>query len=184
MKNNFGKTMAFLFAAVLAGTALSITGCKTVTSTSVDANGATNTVSSYAPDVFAMQTAAESAAFLGTEIYLNGLGTTVPAHPQDRPAFLLARNSLSALIAAGNFSAGDLTAALQALPIQQLQGSQGTLIMGEAVMLWDQYGKQLATLDKNQVFAGYVLPVAQSILNGLNMALASPASAPVVAPAK
>jgi hypothetical protein len=75
------------------------------------------------------------------------------------------------LIAAGNFSAADLTAALQALPVKELQGGEGTLIVGEAVILWDQYGRQLASLDKAQVFQTYILPVAKAIYEGLDMAL-------------
>ncbi len=142
-------------------------GCKTMTST----NAAGVTVTNSAPDVDAMASIAKSAAYLGTSVYLNGLPPRLAGHPQDRPAFVTARSSLKALIAAGTFSMADLTAALQALPVKEMQGSEGTLIVGEEVILWDQYGRQLARLDKAQVFAAYILPVAKAIYEGLDMAL-------------
>lgn len=145
-------------------------GCKTVTTTD-PGTGATNTVS--VPDVKQMQIVAQSAAYLGTTIWLDGLGdgTRVPAHPQDRAKFELARQALKILIAGGTFSAADLKEALLMLPVKELQGAGGNLVIGEAVVLWDVYGRQLANLDKAQVFSTYLLPVAQSILAGLNMAL-------------
>src|ERR1044071_557823 len=144
-----------------------MTGC--VRMPVVQPNGVivTNTV----PDVQQMTAIAKSAAYLGTSVYLNGLPPRLAGHPGDRPAFVTARSSLGALIAAGNFSAADLTAALQALPVKELQGGEGTLIVGEAVILWDQYGRQLASLDKAQVFQTYILPVAKAIYEGLDMAL-------------
>lgn len=144
-------------------------GCKTMTRP-----GSTNTVT--VPDVELMKSTAQSAAFIGTTIYLNGLGTdNIPAHPEARAAFETARLSLRTLIAAGSFSPSDLTAVLKSLPVQELKGDAGTLVIGEAVILWDQYGRQLADLDKAQVFNTYVLPVAKAILNGLDLAMGPPA---------
>jgi hypothetical protein len=102
---------------------------------------------------------------------LNGIAPAIPAHPGDRDKFNLARTSLKTLIAAGTFSPADLTAALQSLPVSELKGDTGSLIVGEGVMLWDQYGQQLASLDKAQVFDTYVLPMAKAILAGLDQAL-------------
>jgi hypothetical protein len=164
------KSLSLIFSAVLLLVLAS--GCKTATYSSINpVTGQTNTITQKVPDVAQMQTIAKSAAYIGTQVWLNGLPPSVPGHPADRTKFLLVRNSLQTLIAAGNFNATALTAALQSLPVTQLQGPSGTLIVGEAVILWDQYGQQLASLDKAQVFNTYVLPVAQSILDGLNMAL-------------
>jgi len=173
MKNKNGKTTAMLtVVAIAAAVIFTGTGCRTVTST--DPIYGTNVVTRV-PDVALMCTTAQSAAYLGSVIYLNGLGSkNFPAHPEARPQFELARTSLRALIAGGSFDGAQLTAALQGLPIQELQGAQGSLIVGEAVILWDQYGQQLARLDKAQIFATYVLPVAKSILDGLDMALGPP----------
>jgi hypothetical protein len=178
MKNKNGNLMALL----LAGAVLAIgSGCKTVVST--DANGVTTT--NKVPDQVAIDLAtgaARSAAYLGTTIYLNGIAPNVPGHPNDRPAFETARASVKTLIAAGNFSPADLTAALQGLPIKALKGGDATLIVGEAVTLWDTYGRLLADLDKAQAFKTFVLPFAQAIADGLDQALGSgPAAAPTPA---
>jgi hypothetical protein len=161
--------------------AATLVACRTATVVTAGPTGApvTNTVT--VPDVATMTKIAKSATYLGTSVYLNGLGdkTRVPAHPDARPQFELARTSVKALIAAGTFSAADLTAALQSLPVKELQGGDGTLIVGEAVILWDDYGQELAKLDQTKVFATYILPVATAIAEGLDMALGpAPAQAP------
>lgn len=154
-----------------------LTACHTVSTYSVDSSGKTNVVTQTVPDAATVQivaTTAKSAAYLGTKIYLEGLPPRVPGHPEARAQFELARTSLKGLLALGTFSTGDLSAVLSQLPIKELQGENGTLIVGEAVVLWDTYGRQLANLDKAKVFDGYIKPVAQSILDGLNMALGKP----------
>ena len=119
------------------------------------------------PDVALMSSIAQDASYFGTTFYLQ-------AKPEARPMFVLARDSLAGLIAAGQFSPADLTACLQKLPVRSLQGERGMIIVSAAVTLWDAYGRQLATLDQDKVFDTYVLPVAQSILAGLDLALAPP----------
>lgn len=148
-------------------------GC-TKTTLSVPSNG-TNQVSTVSvPDVQLMCGVAKSAAYLGTSVWLYGLPPGLAGHPQDREAFETARTSIKALIAAGSFTSGDLSAALQALPIKELQGESGTIVVGEAVILWDTYGRQLANLDKTRVFETYLLPVATALCQGLDMALPKP----------
>lgn len=147
---------------LIASAAVVLSGCKSVT---------TGGVTTSVPDVAQMQTVAKSAAFLGSKTWIKGIPGVVPAHPEDVQTITLVRDALKTLVAAGNFNAADLTTALQALPIKQLQGESGSLIVGEAVILWDQYGRQLANLDKAQVTQTYLLPVAQSIEDGLTMAL-------------
>ena len=170
--------MAFLFGAVLA---MASTGCKTVVSTDSSGVASTNRV----PDQMAIDLAAgaaRSAAYLGTKIYLEGIPPRLAGHPNDRQAFETARASVKTLIAAGTFSSSDLTTALQGLPIKELQGGEGTLIVGEAVVLWDQYGRLLANLDKAQAFKSFVLPFAQAIADGLDLALGPPGSTSTVTP--
>lgn len=159
------KPLVHISAAILLLLSLFPLGCTTVTAP----DGTTQSL----PNVQLMQTTAQSAAFLGTTVWLTGLGdkSNVPAHPQDRQYFELSRQSLRILIAGGTFSSADLAHALQSLPVTELQGSEGTLIVGEAVILWDQYGRQLVSLDKTLVFETYILPVAKSILAGLDLAL-------------
>jgi hypothetical protein len=169
------KYLKFLPAVLLAlGLLCLLPACTSIQKTDPN-TGATNTV--HVPDVAQMQLVAKSAVYVGTTVWLKGVPPGLPAHPEDREAFETARTSLQTLIAAGSFSAGDLSAALQSLPIKELQGDTGSLIVGEAVILWDQYGRQLASLDKALVFNTYILPVAKSILDGLNLALGPPAPA-------
>jgi hypothetical protein len=178
MKNKNGILMALLLGAVLA---FASAGCKTVTST--DSSGAS--VTNKVPDDMAIAIAAgaaKSAAYLGTKVYLEGLPPRLAGHPADRDKFELARSSVKALIAAGTFTSADLAAALQGLPIRELQGSEGTLIVGEAVVLWDTYGRLLANLDKAQAFKSFVLPFAQAVADGLDLALGPPGSPAVTPP--
>src|SRR3954452_24811144 len=116
------KLSMVLSAAFLVATLTFTPGCRTSTFTD-PTTGAVST--NRAPDVQAMASLAKSAAYLGTSIYLNGLGdkTRVPAHPEAKPAFESARTGLKGLIAAGTFSASDLTAVLQGLPVKELQGA-------------------------------------------------------------
>jgi hypothetical protein len=174
MKNKNGILMAMFACAVLAVASI---GCKTVVTT--DANGISST--NKVPDQVAIAIAtgaAKSAAYLGTKIYLEGIPPRLAGHPNDRPAFETARASVKTLIAAGTFSSGDLSSALQGLPIKELQGGKGTLIVGEAVTLWDTYGRLLASLDKAQAFQEFVLPFAQAIADGLDLALGPATAAP------
>jgi hypothetical protein len=172
------KILGGLAAIALLALLFTTSACHTVANYSVDDTGKTNVVTSTVPDAAMVQvvaTTAKSAAYLGTKIYLEGLPPRLPAHPEAREQFELARTSLRGLIALGSFSAGDLTTALQTLPIQELKGENGTLLVGEAIVLWDTYGRQLASLDKAQVFEGYIKPVSQAILDGLDMALGTAA---------
>lgn len=116
------------------------------------------------PDVVLISAIAQSAASTGTILYLK-------SHPLDRPKFELARLSLRGLIAAGNGSPADLQAALSSLPISQLSGENGSVIVANAVVILDAAQKKIAELDRAQVWSGFVLPVAQGLLAGLDQAL-------------
>lgn len=115
-------------------------------------------------DPVLLQAIAQSAAATGASFWLQD-------HANDREQFDMARKSLRALIATGNGSAADLQAALQSLPIKQLQGQKGVIIVSSAVTVLTIAGKELAKLDKGQVYSLYVLPVAQGLLDGLDQAL-------------
>jgi hypothetical protein len=122
------------------------------------------------PDVGAMTFTAQSASYVGARMWLR-------EHPEDRSAFERSRDGLKILIAAGTFSAQDLTVALQKLPIRELRSDEGAVIVDVAVVLWDNYGRQLADLDKARVFDTYILPVAKAIYKGLDQALTTDTAA-------
>lgn len=143
------------------------TGCVSTPRVSVSANGTavTNTVSM--PDPGALKFVAQEAAQVGTTLWLTG-------HPADRDKFELARTSLKGLIAAGSGSPADLQAALSLLPVDKLAGQNGSVLVSGAVVLIDAAGNKLTSLDKNQVWSGYVLPVALGLSAGLDAALGPP----------
>lgn len=119
------------------------------------------------PDPIVLRTVSQEAAALGGQFWL-------VSHPENRNEFELARASLAALIATGNGTPADLQKALAGLPIKQLEGSQGAVLISGAVVLLDAAGRQLIKLDSAQVWSAYVEPVAQGLLAGLDMALATP----------
>ncbi len=118
-----------------------------------------------------LSTVAELAAFTGTQYWLGG-------HPQDRPYFALSLAALDSLLKDRNYDPQALTAALSSLPVKQLQGDKGALIVSAATILYDGYASEVVNLDK----AIYIAPVIAAIRNGLFRAL-NPGSATVpVAP--
>jgi hypothetical protein len=106
----------------------------------------------------------ESVVFIGATTYLQ-------AKPQDRPAFVAADVALKGFIAAGTGDQAALVALLQSLPLQTFQGPKGKLVAGEAVILFDNLGQLILSLDKKGAVKGKVIPVAQAIELGLAMAL-------------
>jgi hypothetical protein len=143
---------------LLAVIALTLTGCTT-----------TQTGKTI-PDPTVLRITAQEAAALGGQFWLSN-------HPQDRQAFILAQTSLKALIATGNGSPAELQSALASLPIKELNGTNGSVIVAGAVVLIDAAGRQLLKLDKAQVWSAYVEPIAQGLAAGLDQALATPVPA-------
>jgi hypothetical protein len=107
-----------------------------------------------------LATVAELAAFSGSSYWLGG-------HPQDRPYFALSLAALDSLLKDRNYDPQALTAALSSLPVKQLQGDKGALIVSAATILYDGYASEVVNLDK----AIYIAPVIAAIRNGLFRAL-------------
>lgn len=135
---------------------LAFTGCQTTSNT----DGTTT----KAVDPIVLQLVAQDATAVGATMLLQ-------QKPEYRPQLELARMSVKALLATGNGSPAELQAALSGLPIKQLQGNQGALIVTSAVTLIDAAGARLKAVDSKQVWASYVQPIAQGIANGLDQAL-------------
>jgi hypothetical protein len=119
-----------------------------------------------------LSTIAELAAFTGSQYWLHD-------HPQDRQYFAVSLAALDSLLKDRNYDPQALTAALSSLPVRQLQGDKGALIVSAATILYDGYASEVVNLDK----ATYIAPVIAAIRNGLFRAL-NPGSAtvPVAAP--
>src|SRR5258708_36130060 len=107
-----------------------------------------------------LATIAELAAFSGTTYWLSG-------HPLDRQYFAVSLAALDSLLKDRNYDPQALTAALSSLPVRQLQGDKGALIVSAATILYDGYASEVVNLDK----ATYIAPVIAAIRNGLFRAL-------------
>jgi hypothetical protein len=113
-----------------------------------------------------LSTIAELAAFTGSQYWLHD-------HPQDRQYFAVSLAALDSLLKDRNYDPQALTAALSSLPVRQLQGDKGALIVSAATILYDGYASEVVNLDK----ATYIAPVIAAIRNGLFRAL-NPGSGP------
>lgn len=124
---------------------LAATGCSTVT-----------------PDarVQRMANVAELATFTAVSLDL----ADNPIHKQ---YYLASAAALSTLLRDGNYSPAAFADALKELPVKRLSGEKGAIIVGTAVILWDQYAAEVVTLDQ----AKYVRPVIAATLSGLDRAL-------------
>jgi len=108
---------------------------------------------------------AKLASYDGTFLYLS-------RHKDQRPKFELAVKSLDALIVNGVSVAG-LVAILDALPIKQLDSTEGRLILDSAVIIFDSYFSS-TTVNFNQLEKMQDLKiVVESIKDGINKGLDS-----------
>jgi hypothetical protein len=80
------------------------------------------------------------------------------------------KQALNGLINDNNSDPAAFTKALSALPIKELKGDKGVIVVGAAVILWDTYASQVTTLDQ----AKKVMPVVIAVRNGLARALVKP----------
>lgn len=99
-----------------------------------------------------------------------GMSSDLKAHPEHRQAVVLARDSLKAFVAAGTLDSATLLAVLQQLPVGEFKGDRGAMIVGDIVILVDQFGKILKLKDNTQ-FQNFGIPIANAIVLGLTLAL-------------
>lgn len=118
-------------------------------------------------DPAVLHAVAEDAAYVGTMF-------TLQSNPQYRPAFEQARFALQQFVNLNSTNFVDLQAILAQLPVKQL-GTNGTVILqGQALILLDSARALVQRLDKNNIGANYVQPIATGLLEGLNLALNGP----------
>lgn len=100
---------------------------------------------------------AELAAYTGTALRLTD-------HPEDRAKFQAASDSLAA--STSNDPAA-LQRVLAALPVKELKGEKGAVIVGAAVLLYEAELSRLTSIDQTSLAAA----VSVSIRSGINRAL-------------
>lgn len=96
-------------------------------------------------------------------------------HPDHRAAYEVAALALTRLVDASNWDAKEFAAVLAKLPVKQLQGSQGALLVQGTVLLWDLMGQTLFDPTSPNALKAMITAVR----DGLNQAL-GPASAVLI----
>jgi len=103
---------------------------------------------------------AKVAAFTGTRVYL-------AEHPEQRPIFVKVHEALQGLEAGGTFDAAALALVLQSLPINELQGPEGSLYVSAAVVLWDEVIGGATAIDQVAVVRAVLPKVREGLALGL-----------------
>lgn len=132
-------------AALMAAALMTGTGCSTLTHQERVANLA---------DISNM------AAYVGTGLHLEQA-------PQDAPYFEAAVKALDKFAGDGEWKPADLAEALKALPVDQLSGSKGAILIVGGVQLYDRAADRLLKLNTG----GEVAAVAMAIRDGIETAL-------------
>lgn len=107
-----------------------------------------------------MVSVAEVAAFVGTSVHLID-------NPTDRVYFRIALNALNAALADHDYDPAGFAEILSELPMHEIQGDKGAVIVGTAVILWERYSRQIVALDTEET----VKPVMIAVRDGINRAL-------------
>lgn len=109
-----------------------------------------------------IQTSVKLAAYLGTSAY-------VQKNPQTRPAFLIARDELTALSTADNIDAVTLLAIFNRLPVKQLESGQSKLIITAATIILSDFAGELQLDQLKQL-----QPIAAAGAEGITLGLGAP----------
>lgn len=113
-----------------------------------------------------IQAVSQEAALVGTTLYLQG-------HPEARPIFVVAEQSLAAIVSGGTFDAVAFQKAIAGLPVDVLHGETGAIIDSAIVTV---YSVVLGFIDIKDS-PSWVKPLAVGTLNGLQQALAQTTTA-------
>lgn len=134
----------------------------------VGASGCTTTSSgTRVVDVQRVARLAGVAADVGSRVYIQH-------HPADRALFVVTEAALADLDSRGDYDPVKFAAALQTLPIKALTGPDGSLLIGVALVAWDE----LSALSEPLTTKEWVQPVLQKVRDGLARAIAATNPAP------
>lgn len=109
------------------------------------------------------------AAALAKSAVVMGVGYDLQANPEHRVAYEVAEQSLNMLLKNGNYDAAKLAAALQSLPVKELKGTQGALIISGAVSVFELATSTFFDPSSSQA----VFAVGTAVRDGLATALAT-----------
>jgi hypothetical protein len=103
---------------------------------------------------------AELAAYTGASVYMLD-------HPESGPAFSAGLIALNLLIADERWDLNGFRAALEKLPTKELKGERGSILIGTAVLLFDQLAREYVDLDRT----AWLKPVMIAVRDGLRRAV-------------
>lgn len=136
-------------------------GCKSVPQVST-VNGVSVTNFVNVPDSERISKIAGNAAQVGSFAYLR-------AKPGDRVYFVLANENLKSLINSSNYDAGALSSALSSLPIKELKGEQGAIVVMTAQMIVeDALDSAKDVVTKRELVAAVLFKVQAGIQRALD----------------
>jgi hypothetical protein len=141
---------------------LSLVGCVTQQKITTDASGHSVTNFVKVADADRISKIAGNAAQVGSLAYLK-------AKPGDRGYFLVANENLKDLINNSNYDSGALSAALSSLPIKELKGDQGVIVVMTAQMIVeDALDSAKDVVSKRELVAAVLVKVQQGIQRALD----------------
>lgn len=111
-------------------------------------------------DVGDIAAVAENAAWVGTMLHLID-------NPDDREWFELAHDAIGAAIAANDYDPLRFKDSLEAIPVDELSGDKGAIIVRSSILLWSSVTPRLVALDTEQ----QVKPVMEAVYRGITKAL-------------
>ena len=117
------------------------------------------------------------AAALAKSATVMGVGYDLTANPDHRQAYEIAVQSLNLVLRSGNYDSKALAAALANLPVKELKGTQGALIVAGAVSVFELATATFLDIESSAA----VFAVATAVRDGLEAALASTPTAPTPA---
>jgi hypothetical protein len=147
--------------AVAVTAAAGFTGCVTKAVVTTSANGASITNFVRVPDVARISRLAGGAAQLGSQAWL-------AKNPNDRRYFVIANESLKGLVDSQNYDPAAFAQALSVLPMKELQGPEGSIIISGALLVWDEALASSTGLNRIELVAATLKKVQEGIQKTLD----------------
>lgn len=110
---------------------------------------------------------ADNMASIANIAAYTGASLDLIQNPEHRLAYEAVVAGIDLLLRENDYSPGKFVALMQQLPVKELAGPKGLIIVTSAVMLWDNYARQTVNLDRSV----YVAPVMRAVRAGLFSAM-------------
>lgn len=88
-------------------------------------------------------------------------------HPGDKPYFTAAAGALTSLIDSKNFDPVEFQRALASLPINELNGSSGSIYISVGIVVWDEVAQASQAVNDQKTTAAIITSVRDGIRSAL-----------------